>query len=178
MAQAGSSVIIVGRNQTNADRILQELRQLSPPHASATFDFVRADLTLRSEIKRAADELEAKAGSKGIAYFFQTQVGRPALQLSSVSSAGHDTQRKMGGDLRGHRITLCPPMPLQIRPALLLDPEEGHQGSRRVHLVSTPASVLVQLAHSVAAPQEVARRRSTRPTAASQRPKQQASTAS
>ncbi|BGP16451.1 hypothetical protein JCM10213_003993 [Rhodosporidiobolus nylandii] len=74
-AQAGADVYIIGRSREKGTRVVEELKRHGGQ--GKTFEFIQADLSSLTEVKRVADELKAKTGSKGIDYLVQTQGGPP-----------------------------------------------------------------------------------------------------
>jgi NAD(P)-dependent dehydrogenase (short-subunit alcohol dehydrogenase family) len=71
-AQSGASVIIVGRSEEAAEKVLEQCRLSARPGVSS-FHFVKADLSLVSGVKQAVRDIESKAPD-GIDYLVETQV--------------------------------------------------------------------------------------------------------
>lgn len=74
-ARRGSSILILGRNEQRLQQTLDQARDASPASSrdQQTFDFIKVDLSLRSEILRAADEIQRAAGKRKLDYMIQTQ---------------------------------------------------------------------------------------------------------
>lgn len=82
-ALAGASVWVIGRSEERGKEIVKKLEQASLEGArrrqraadgdKPEFDFLRADLSDVEEIKRVAEVVKQKAGSRGIDWLFETQ---------------------------------------------------------------------------------------------------------
>ncbi|GAA5895335.1 hypothetical protein JCM8208_005981 [Rhodotorula glutinis] len=91
-AQAGANVYVIGRNEKLGEDVVRRCRAQAGAAADGrTFEFIKADLSSVSEVRRVAKELERKTGKAGIDYLVTTQGGPPHgayTQTSSVPS--HD----------------------------------------------------------------------------------------
>ncbi|SCV72233.1 BQ2448_4927 [Microbotryum intermedium] len=79
LAQAGAdSVYIIGRNKEKADEVVREMKRAGASAGDRkTYEFIQADLSLVSNVKKVVDELKTKVGDKGIHYLITTQVALP-----------------------------------------------------------------------------------------------------
>lgn len=85
-AQAGASVIIVGRSEEAAKRIIDECKLSQRP--GAAYHFVKADLTLVAGVKEAVRSIN-KHAPNGIDYLVETQ-GGPPITKHALTSEGHE----------------------------------------------------------------------------------------
>ncbi|SJX62442.1 uncharacterized protein SRS1_13291 [Sporisorium reilianum f. sp. reilianum] len=89
-ALSGASVWLIGRNESKANQVLEQLRNASAEAArraavnggsassgSAEHQFFQADLSSTSGVKKVAAEISSKAGKGGIDYLIETQGGPP-----------------------------------------------------------------------------------------------------
>jgi len=80
-ARAGAEVWIVGRNEANANKVINTMTEISQSLKDVDVPrehrFFRADLSHTSEAKRIAEEVTAQAGSRGIDYMVMCQGGPP-----------------------------------------------------------------------------------------------------
>ncbi|KZP18623.1 hypothetical protein FIBSPDRAFT_590555 [Athelia psychrophila] len=74
-AELGSSVLVIGRNETAGNTVVNTMRGASADSSEAKFTFVRGDLGTVDGIRGAADDIAAWAGAQGVDYLFQTQGG-------------------------------------------------------------------------------------------------------
>lgn len=72
-AELGSSVLVIGRNETAGNTVVNTMRGASADSSEAKFTFVRGDLGTVDGIRGAADDIAAWAGAQGVDYLFQTQ---------------------------------------------------------------------------------------------------------
>ncbi|GAA6051041.1 hypothetical protein JCM3770_005469 [Rhodotorula araucariae] len=91
-AQAGASVYIIGRNEQLGEDVVRQCREQAGKAADGrTFEFIKADLSSVSEVRRVADELKRKTGKKGIEFLVTTQGGPPnGSYVQTASSPAHD----------------------------------------------------------------------------------------
>ncbi|KFZ05779.1 hypothetical protein V501_08027 [Pseudogymnoascus sp. VKM F-4519 (FW-2642)] len=82
-AQAGANVIIVGRNKERLQEVISEARKVARS-TEQKLDYLSADLSLVSEIKIVAKEIEAKTGGH-VDYLIQTQGGMPNGRYETTS---------------------------------------------------------------------------------------------
>ncbi|GAA6014952.1 hypothetical protein JCM11491_002369 [Sporobolomyces phaffii] len=73
-SQAGANVFVIGRNQQRGDQVVKELERLG--NGRGKYEFIQADLSSTSEVKRVARELKAKSGGE-VHYLVTTQGGPP-----------------------------------------------------------------------------------------------------
>ncbi|PWN46012.1 NAD(P)-binding protein [Ceraceosorus guamensis] len=85
-AQAGAEVYIIGRNKEKGEGVIKQLiaateelkkRNGESIQVDAQHAFFKADLSDVGEIKRVIDEVQQRAGSKGIDWVVQCQGGPP-----------------------------------------------------------------------------------------------------
>ncbi|KAJ8481017.1 hypothetical protein ONZ45_g15451 [Pleurotus djamor] len=75
-AELGASVLIVGRNSSLGNGLLESMKAKAKTGPSlAKFAFVQKDLGVLKEIKEAAEEIAVWAGDDGVSYLFQSQGG-------------------------------------------------------------------------------------------------------
>ncbi|KAI5477667.1 protein of glucose/ribitol dehydrogenase family [Pseudohyphozyma bogoriensis] len=88
-AQAGASVLVVGRNEVLGQKVVEEMKRVGKE--GARYEFVKADLSLIAEIKRVAVALQDLAGPQGINYLVQSQGTTPngTLKLTAESHDAH-----------------------------------------------------------------------------------------
>jgi NAD(P)-dependent dehydrogenase (short-subunit alcohol dehydrogenase family) len=82
-AELGASVLIIGRNETNGNKMVEKLKNTSSNNGwdreKVRFGFARRDLSSVEEIKGAAQDIAGWAGNDGVQYLFQSQ-GEPLPQ--------------------------------------------------------------------------------------------------
>ncbi|KII89071.1 hypothetical protein PLICRDRAFT_594915 [Plicaturopsis crispa FD-325 SS-3] len=88
-ASAGASVYIIGRNGDLGSAVVEQLKTAGK--SGATYEFIKADLSLVSGIKDTVQQLQAKTGAHGIDYLVQTQGGPPNGKFS-LTAEGHEPQ--------------------------------------------------------------------------------------
>ncbi|TKY87833.1 hypothetical protein EX895_003414 [Sporisorium graminicola] len=91
-ALSGASVWLIGRNESKANQVLEQLRSASAEASrraavngslassssgAAEHQFFQADLSSTAGVKRVAAEISGKAGKGGIDYLIETQGGPP-----------------------------------------------------------------------------------------------------
>ncbi|TNY24671.1 hypothetical protein DMC30DRAFT_345403 [Rhodotorula diobovata] len=77
-AQAGANVYVIGRNEKLGEDVVRRCRAQAGKAADGrTFEFIKADLSSVSEVRRVADELKRKTGKAGIDFLVTTQGGPP-----------------------------------------------------------------------------------------------------
>lgn len=90
-ALAGASVWVIGRSEGRGAEIVKKLEQasleaarrgngLSESSSKPDHAFLRADLSDVDEIKRVAEEVKKRAGSRGIDWLFETQGKIPEIK--------------------------------------------------------------------------------------------------
>ncbi|GAA5833585.1 hypothetical protein JCM9279_001568 [Rhodotorula babjevae] len=91
-AQAGANVYVIGRNEKLGEDVVRRCRAQAGAAADGkTFEFIKADLSSVSEVRRVAKELERKTGKAGIDYLVTTQGGPPHGAYTQTSSTpSHD----------------------------------------------------------------------------------------
>ncbi|KZP34341.1 NAD(P)-binding protein [Athelia psychrophila] len=72
-AELGSSVLIMGRNESAGNAIVSAMRNAA--RTEAKLAFVRADLGTVKAIRKAPDDIAAWAGAQGVDYLIQCQGG-------------------------------------------------------------------------------------------------------
>ncbi|KAK4053965.1 hypothetical protein OIO90_003802 [Microbotryomycetes sp. JL221] len=83
-AQAGASVWIIGRNARLGNQVVEQLKKQGAPKA----EFIEADLSLVSSVKKVAEELKSRTG--GQVDFLVTSAGGPPNGKFSLTSEGHE----------------------------------------------------------------------------------------
>ncbi|BGP40330.1 hypothetical protein JCM10450v2_004310 [Rhodotorula kratochvilovae] len=91
-AQAGANVYVIGRNEKLGEDVVRRCREQAGKEGDGrTFEFIKADLSSVSEVRRVADELKRKTGKKGIEYLVTTQGGPPnGSYVQTSSTPSHD----------------------------------------------------------------------------------------
>ncbi|CDU26113.1 uncharacterized protein SPSC_06280 [Sporisorium scitamineum] len=94
-ALSGASVWLVGRNESKANQVLEQLRKASAEacrraavngtSSSADHQFFQADLSSIAGVKKIASEIISKAGKGGIDYLIETQGGPPHGAIETTS---------------------------------------------------------------------------------------------
>ncbi|KAL8291998.1 hypothetical protein RQP46_001464 [Phenoliferia psychrophenolica] len=87
LAKAGASVIIVGRDEERGYRVVKSMRRESGVEEGKTFGFLRADLTLMSEVKAVVEDIASI--TPVVDYLFLTQ-GAPPNGSFELTSEGHE----------------------------------------------------------------------------------------
>ncbi|KII89056.1 hypothetical protein PLICRDRAFT_139249 [Plicaturopsis crispa FD-325 SS-3] len=119
-ATAGSSVYIIGRNAELGDAVVKHLKEVG--HKDATYEFLKADLSLVSGVKDVVKQLRARTGTRGIDYIVQTQGGPPNGKFV-LTSEGHESHFAVqclsrfgiayllakSGTLKESAVTICAP---------------------------------------------------------------------
>lgn len=99
-AELGSSVLVIGRNETAGNAVVNKMQSASADSSEARCTFIRADLGTVDGIRGAAYDIAAWAGAQGVDYLFQTQGTsiQPNIYLSAdkVSCSQEDHQRVSG----------------------------------------------------------------------------------
>ncbi|BGP55832.1 hypothetical protein JCM8202_002638 [Rhodotorula sphaerocarpa] len=124
-ARAGANVYIIGRNEQLGNEVVEKCRQQATQRGDVrTYEFIKADLSSVSEVRRVAEELKRKAGSNGIDYLVTSQGGPPNGKYNPTSSTpSHDahfavqTLSRFGlayllassGTLRDTWVSVCAP---------------------------------------------------------------------
>ncbi|PWZ01333.1 NAD(P)-binding protein [Testicularia cyperi] len=107
-ALAGASVWLVGRSEDKAQEVLKKLQDASAeaarrsqvnggssasssPGSNAEHEFFKADLSNTQAIRKLADDISSKAGSRGIDYLIETQGGPPHGRIETTDE-GIETQ--------------------------------------------------------------------------------------
>ncbi|GAA6028149.1 hypothetical protein JCM8097_006883 [Rhodosporidiobolus ruineniae] len=90
-AQAGSNVFVIGRNEELGRQVIEKMRNSGEAAQGRNFEFIQADLSSVQGVKKVADTLKEKAGSKGIDFLVETQGGPPnGSTVMTNSTPAHD----------------------------------------------------------------------------------------
>ncbi|POY75149.1 hypothetical protein BMF94_1781 [Rhodotorula taiwanensis] len=91
-AQAGANVYIIGRNEQLGREVVEKCREQAHDAGDGrTYEFIKADLSSVSEVRRVAEVLKEKSGSKGIDYLVTSQGGPPnGKYIQTSSTPAHD----------------------------------------------------------------------------------------
>ncbi|GAA6059023.1 hypothetical protein JCM10212_001248 [Sporobolomyces blumeae] len=87
-AKAGANVFVIGRNPQRGQDVVDQLRAAGKP--GCQYEFIKADLSLTTEVRRVAEELKTKSGGE-IHYLVTTQGGPPngSTDLTAESHNSH-----------------------------------------------------------------------------------------
>ncbi|GAA5962366.1 hypothetical protein JCM3765_002957 [Sporobolomyces pararoseus] len=84
-AKAGANVFVIGRNQQRGSKVVEELKKLG----QGKYEFIQADLSSTTEVKRVAEELRKKSG--GEIHFLVTTQGGPPNGDTSLTPESHNS---------------------------------------------------------------------------------------
>ncbi|KAI5481143.1 protein of glucose/ribitol dehydrogenase family [Pseudohyphozyma bogoriensis] len=89
-AAAGASVYVIGRNERLGQEVVQQLKEAgSEIGGRQRFEFIKADLSLMSDVKRVALDIKNKSGTHGVDFLVQTQ-GGPPRGILDMTPEGHE----------------------------------------------------------------------------------------
>ncbi|KZV84718.1 NAD(P)-binding protein [Exidia glandulosa HHB12029] len=88
-ARAGAEVWLVVRNEQKGKEVAEELKQVAPPGTPHPRIFI-ADMNVKADVFRCADEIKTAAGEAGVHYLIQNQGGPSYPKRVAPNADGFD----------------------------------------------------------------------------------------